>query len=92
MVASPFWYSFPRLLKNKRAVWLRVIAHLQLLGLLFDRAVTVKVKDSAIFSTWIALKKTLDGLASEFHIVLALSDTFLVDHTTMSKFHEMKFF
>ncbi len=54
------------------------------------RGVTVKVKDSAIFSTWIALKKTLDGIASEPHVVLDLSDTFLVDHTTMSKLHEMQ--
>ncbi len=53
-------------------------------------AVTVKVKDSAIFSTWIALKKTLDGLASESHVVLDLSETFLVDHTTMAKLHEME--
>jgi MFS superfamily sulfate permease-like transporter len=53
-------------------------------------AVIVKVKDSAIFSTWIALKKTLDGLASEPRVVLDLSDTFLVDHTTMSKLHEME--
>ena len=49
------------------------------------RAVIVKVRDSAIFSTWIALKKTLDSLASEPHVILDLSDTFLVDHTTMSK-------
>ncbi|MDH5427389.1 MAG: SulP family inorganic anion transporter [Nitrospirota bacterium] len=54
------------------------------------RAVIVKVKDSAIFSTWIALKKTLESLASEPHVVLDLSDTFLVDHTTMSKLHEME--
>jgi MFS superfamily sulfate permease-like transporter len=54
------------------------------------RVVTVKVKDSAIFSTWIALKKTLDSLASEPHVVLDLSATFLVDHTTMSKLHEME--
>jgi len=53
-------------------------------------AVIVKVKDSAIFSTWIALKKTLDRLASESHVILDLSDTFLVDHTTMSKLHEME--
>ncbi len=52
--------------------------------------VIVKVKDSAIFSTWIALKKTLEGLASEPHVVLDLSDTFLVDHTTMSKLHLME--
>jgi len=54
------------------------------------RAVIVKVKDSAIFSTWIALKKTLESLASEPHVVLDLSDTFLVDHTTMSKLHEIE--
>ncbi len=52
--------------------------------------VTVKVKDSAIFSTWIGLKKTLDRLAGESHVVLDLSETFLVDHTTMAKLHEME--
>ena len=55
-----------------------------------ETGVIVKVKDSAIFSTWIALKKTLEGLASEPHVVLDLSDTFLVDHTTMSKLHLME--
>ena len=55
-----------------------------------DRAVIVKVKDSAIFSTWIALKKTLESLTSESHVVLDLSDTFLVDHTTMSKLYELE--
>ena len=54
------------------------------------RAVIVKVRDSAIFSTWIALKKTLDSLASEPHVILDLSDTFLVDHTTMAKLHEIR--
>lgn len=54
------------------------------------RVVTVKVKDSAVFSTWIALKKTLEGLIREPHVVLDLSDTFLVDHTTMSKLREME--
>ena len=52
--------------------------------------VTVKVKDSAIFSTWIGLKKTLDRLTEEPHVVLDLSETFLVDHTTMAKLHEME--
>ena len=52
--------------------------------------VTVRVKDSAIFSTWIGLKKTLDSLADEPRVVLDLSDTSLVDHTTMSKLHEMQ--
>ncbi len=52
--------------------------------------VTVKVKDSAIFSTWIGLKQTLDRLKDEPHVVLDLSDTYLVDHTTMAKLHEME--
>ncbi len=52
--------------------------------------VTVRVKDSAIFSTWIGLKKTLDSLANEPRVVLDLSDTSLVDHTTMSKLNEMQ--
>jgi len=52
--------------------------------------VTVKVKDSAIFSTWIGLKKTLDQLAAEPRITLDLSETYLVDHTTMAKLHEME--
>ena len=52
--------------------------------------VTVKVKDSAIFSTWIGLKKTLDQLTGEPHVILDLSDTCLVDHTTMAKLHEME--
>ena len=52
--------------------------------------VTVKVKDSAIFSTWIGLKKTLEGLVGEPHVMVDLSDTFLVDHTTMSKLHELQ--
>ncbi len=52
--------------------------------------VTVKVKDSAIFSTWIGLKQALDSLSEETHVVLDLSDTVLVDHTTMSKLHELE--
>ncbi len=55
-----------------------------------NEGVNVKVKDSAIFSTWIGLKKTLDSLANEPRVVLDLSDTALVDHTTMSKLHEMQ--
>ena len=55
-----------------------------------ERGVIVKVKDSAIFSTWIGLKKTLDQLVTEPRVVLDLSDTYLVDHTTMTKLHQME--
>ena len=52
--------------------------------------VTVRVKDSAIFSTWIGLKKTLESLMKESNVVLDLSETFLVDHTVMTKLQEMQ--
>ena len=52
--------------------------------------VMVRVKDSAIFSTWIGLKKTLESLMKEPHVVLDLSETFLVDHTVMAKLQEME--
>jgi len=50
----------------------------------------VAVKDSAVFSTWIGLKKRLEGLKGESVVVVDLSDTFLVDHTVMQKLHEME--
>jgi MFS superfamily sulfate permease-like transporter len=52
--------------------------------------VMVRVKDSAIFSTWIGLKKTLEPLMKEPHVVLDLSETLLVDHTVMAKLQEME--
>ena len=52
--------------------------------------VTIRVKDSAIFSTWIGLKKQLEKFNHVPHVVLDLSETFLVDHTTMAKLHEMQ--
>ena len=52
--------------------------------------VTVRVKDSAIFSTWIGLKKKLESLMKEPKVVLDLSQTFLVDHTVMTKLQEME--
>ena len=51
---------------------------------------TVHVKDSAIFSTWIGLKKQLELLMKEPQVVLDLSETFLVDHTVMAKLQEME--
>jgi len=50
----------------------------------------VAVKDSAVFSTWIGLKKRLERLKGEPVVILDLSDTFLVDHTVMQKLNEME--
>jgi MFS superfamily sulfate permease-like transporter len=50
----------------------------------------VAVKDSAVFSTWIGLKKRLERFKGESVVVVDLSDTFLVDHTVMQKLNEME--
>lgn len=50
----------------------------------------VAVKDSAVFSTWIGLKKRLERFKGESVVVVDLSDTFLVDHTVMEKLNEME--
>jgi MFS superfamily sulfate permease-like transporter len=52
--------------------------------------VTVAVKDSAIFSTWIALKKRLEHLKGEPKVVLNLSETSFVDHTVMEQLKGME--
>jgi MFS superfamily sulfate permease-like transporter len=49
----------------------------------------VAVKDSAVFSTWIGLKKRLERLKGEPVVVVDLSDTLLVDHTVMQKLNEL---
>jgi MFS superfamily sulfate permease-like transporter len=51
--------------------------------------VTVVVNDSAVFSTWLALRKKLVALKAEPRVRLDLSRTALVDHTVMDKLQEM---
>jgi len=55
-----------------------------------QRGVIVTVKDSAVFSTWIGLKKRLERLRGESPVILDLSETALVDHTVMEKLGEME--
>ncbi len=52
-----------------------------------DRA-TVAVKDGAVFSTWIALKKRLAAVKGHSSVTVDLSDTVLVDHTVMERLRE----
>ena len=51
---------------------------------------TVTVKDSAVFSTWIGLKRRLEGLKGETPLTVDLSATALVDHTVMDRLAEMR--
>jgi len=54
-----------------------------------DHSATIVVRDSAIFSTWIPLRKQLSRFLQEGkHVKLYLGETRLVDHTVMSKFYE----
>ena len=52
--------------------------------------VTVAVRDSAVFSTWISLKRKLEPLKSEPRVVLDFSETCFVDHTVMERLKEME--
>jgi MFS superfamily sulfate permease-like transporter len=53
-------------------------------------AYRVRIRDAAIFSNWIALKKQLTGLDEEHDLVVDLSETRLVDHTVMTKLEELR--
>lgn len=50
----------------------------------------VRVKNSAVFSTWIALRKKLLSIDPTRAVIIDLSETRLVDHTVMEKLHELK--
>lgn len=50
----------------------------------------IRVKNSAVFSTWIPLRRKLLAVQSDRSVVLDLSDTRLVDHTVMEKLHELE--
>jgi MFS superfamily sulfate permease-like transporter len=51
----------------------------------------VSVKQLAVFSNWIPIRRRLLSLVAPGHkIILDLSETLLVDHTVMEKLHELE--
>ena len=50
----------------------------------------VHVKNSAVFSTWIGLRRKLLSINPNRSVILDLSETRLVDHTVMEKLHELQ--
>ena len=50
----------------------------------------VRVKSSAVFSTWIGLRRKLLAINPNRSVILDLSETRLVDHTVMEKLHELE--
>ncbi|WP_428267806.1 SulP family inorganic anion transporter [Haliangium sp.] len=54
-----------------------------------DDTVVLEVKHSAVFTTWLGLKRRIDQ-SREKSVVIDLSSAKLVDHTVMEKLHEMQ--
>jgi MFS superfamily sulfate permease-like transporter len=50
----------------------------------------VALSDAAVFSNFITLKKYLDSLPRQKHLVLDLSGTVVVDHTVMKHLHQYR--
>jgi len=55
-----------------------------------ERTKLIRVREAAVFTNWIALKRRISGVAADGDVVLDLSETLLVDHTVMHKLHEME--
>ncbi|MDB5309178.1 MAG: bicA [Gemmataceae bacterium] len=56
-----------------------------------DKVIALKVRRAAVFSNWLGLKKAiLDAAESRDEVVVDLSDTRLVDHSTMENLHRME--
>jgi MFS superfamily sulfate permease-like transporter len=55
-----------------------------------SESATVTVQDSAVFSTWIGLKKKIESVQDCKRVVVDLSGVALVDHTVMHKLGEME--
>jgi MFS superfamily sulfate permease-like transporter len=50
----------------------------------------VYVHHFAVFSNWIMLRRTIEGLNADHEIIVDLSETRLVDHTVMEKLDELE--
>lgn len=56
-----------------------------------DRIVTITVRQSAVFGTWLRLRATiLEQSEGKDEVVLDLSETKLIDHTVMEKLHDLE--
>ncbi len=55
-----------------------------------EHTLRVKVNNSAVFSTWLALRKAVMSAPADKTVILDLSATPLVDHSTMEKLHHLQ--
>jgi MFS superfamily sulfate permease-like transporter len=55
-----------------------------------DGSIVLNVKHSAVFSSWIGLKKRIEMTNGAKEVILDFSDAKLVDHTVMEKLDDLK--
>jgi len=55
-----------------------------------DRTTLLSVKEAAVFTTWIPLRRRIQDLALQHDVELDLADTRFVDHTVMARLHELQ--
>ncbi|MFN0055871.1 MAG: SulP family inorganic anion transporter [Planctomycetales bacterium] len=55
-----------------------------------DDQTVVSIRDSAVFSGWLSLKRGIEGAGTSSSVIVDLSETQLVDHTVMERLHEMQ--
>ena len=54
-----------------------------------DQAVVVRIRRSALFTSYVGIKSRLEGLTQHPEVVIDLAETYLVDHTVIEKLHHM---
>jgi len=55
-----------------------------------EGATVLSIRDSAVFSSWISLRKCIEHCQESKEVVVDFSETRLVDHTVMEKLHDMQ--
>jgi MFS superfamily sulfate permease-like transporter len=55
-----------------------------------ERTKVIRVREAAVFTNWIALRRQIRGVGAGGDVVIDLSETVLVDHTVMHKLHELE--
>jgi hypothetical protein len=55
-----------------------------------EAGIVVKAVDSLVFTTWFWLKRHLLAVESSLPVVVDLSDAVVIDHTVLTKLHELK--
>lgn len=55
-----------------------------------EKTSLIRVREAAVFTNWIPLRRKIQRLPIDRDLILDLSETLLVDHTVMEKLHEME--